>query len=213
MRIATRLTAVATAVFLAWSAVNVSAGPLPADPNAIGGADAGRVQPFLGVVGAFSIAANVEYAVFAPGQFDLGPDPSGGTQYVYAYQVYNTGVGANARQISIITEGLSKAADPANPGSLGAGFGAVPGSSTFAGAPPTSTRWDYTGAPLALGTNSTILLFTSPHPPGLQPGSIQGGGLSDTKLLPSPIPEPASFILLAFGAAALLVVRRRMRWV
>jgi hypothetical protein len=157
--------------------------------------------------------ADVDFAVFAPGGFGLSyggaADPSGGTEYVYAYQIHNTAPGAvGDRSISTMTVGLDGDESPAGVGFVLAG-GLAPSASSFvpAGPPFTSARWSYTGALLAPGMTSEILLFTSPNGPEMDDASLIGG-INDTQLLPSPVPEPASVVLLVLGAAALLIVRR-----
>jgi len=197
---------------VASSAVNTQAGPLPFDPNGLGGPFQGT-QPFFGNVGPFTISANVDFAVYAPGHFNLsypGQDPSGGSQFVYAYEVFNTGANqVTSSPISIFSEGLLPGVAPANIEALPLVAGQPPDNSSFAGAPPSSARWDYTVTNLGLGANSWILLFTSPHGPTFQPGSVQGGGLSNTQSLPSPVPEPSTLMLLAIGASAWILFRRR----
>jgi hypothetical protein len=213
MSTATRWACIIIAVCVALSAVNTQAGPLPFDPNGLGGPFQGT-QPFFGNVGPFTISANVDFSVYAPGHFNLsypGQDPSGGTQFVYAYEVFNTGtMPATASPISIFTEGLLPNSAAANIEALPLVAGQQPDNSSFTGLPPTSARWDYTVHNLGLGANSWILLYTSPHGPTFQPGSVQGGGLSNTQNLPSPVPEPSTLILLAIGGSALLMFRRRM---
>jgi hypothetical protein len=220
MNTASRLACTAAAVCVALCAAGAQAGPLALDPNAVWHGTSAPL--FFSVVAGpttFEISANVDYAVYNPGKFNLsfgaGADPSGGTQYVYAYEVFNTGAnGPNtaAQPISIFTEGLGPNANAQNIEALPivfGNFGQLPDNSSFAGAPPTSGRWDYTTHNLPLGAATQILLFTSPHGPILQPGSVSGGGLGASQPLPSPAPEPSSVILLVMGGLAVLAMRRR----
>src|SRR2546426_12007332 len=65
---------------------------LVGDANAMTGWN-GTVN-FDTVIAPFTMKAEVDYAVYAPGQFNLsfpGGDPSAGARYVYAYRVHNTG--------------------------------------------------------------------------------------------------------------------------
>jgi len=217
---ATRVMSVCVGALLMY-ATAAQAGPLPSDPNALGGFSQGTTA-FIGTNGPLTIKSNVEFAVYAPGKFDLsfgaGADPSGGSQYVYAYEVFNTGVGGLDRAISLFTVALQPTALAQNieflPHAFGF-FGQDPVSSSFGGGPPpTSARWDYSTATVPIGGNTQILLFTSPKGPTLQSAGVQGGGVPSSNVLPSPIPEPASWTLLVIGSVALayrrVVARRRV---
>jgi hypothetical protein len=218
MNTASRLACVATALGIAMGAANVQAGPLPLDPNAIWHGTSAPFFSSINVGTIFEISASVQYAVYNPGKFDLsfgaGADPSNGTQYVYAYQVFNTGVnGPNtvAEPISIFTEGLAANANAQNIQALpiaNGNFGQLPDHAAFAGTPATSGTWDYTTHNLPLGAQTQILLFTSPHGPIMEPGSVQGGGLGAQNPLPSPAPEPSSLMLLVMGGLVGLAIRR-----
>jgi len=204
------------AVLLAGSAAIAQAGPLPLDPNAIGGVYQGS-QVFQNKGGPSTLTVNVEFAVYAPGQFNLsfpGSDPSLGSQYVYAYEAFNLNVTPFPRTLAIFTVGLKDGAQAANVGAqpiLTDPLALPPASSSFGGTPPNAARWDFTGQVIPVGRNSQILLYTSPHPPTFVTSSVIGGGLADSKNLPSPIPEPASWVLLGIGSVALAYRRIRAR--
>jgi len=165
----------------------------------------------------------VEYAVFAPGQFNVafgaGADPSNGSEFVYAYEVTNTGATVNvSRNMSGVTVALLPTASASNIGFLpllNGNYGQVPNNSSFGGTPASSARWNFTSPTLALGGITQVLLFTSPKGPTLASASALGGGIQGTttvpNFVPTPIPEPSSFILLALAGLAMLAIRLRTR--
>jgi hypothetical protein len=166
------------------------------------------------------ISADVDYAVYPPGQFALSSsldnptDPSGGSDYVYAYQIWNSAasnVGLNAFSMGFgdLVDNGHDQKEPANIGFL-SGFGLAPSSSYFVPATPPaqSGRWDFNPTILPNG-NSTILLYTSKNGPEWDKASVLGGGLADTENLPNPTPEPATWILLISVAAGGLILARR----
>jgi len=204
---------IVAAGFVCWG-IGVKAGPLPLDPNALGGIYQGSVSFPTKVIGPSSLSADVDFAVYAPGHFNLsfpGQDPSGGTQWVYAYEVYSTSVAAGPSPASFFSVGIlpisggPAAAGATNIEHLPLVAGQAPGNSAFSS---TSATWDFTAVPISLGSNSDILLFTSPHAPTMQSASVQGGGLGISHSLPSPVPEPSTFVLLAVGCVSVLVMRR-----
>ena len=189
------------------------AGPLPLDGNAIAGYH-GTSAPFFSSQFGTSISASVEYAVYAPGQFNTsfgaGADPSAGTQFVYAYQLFNTGDSATSLALTAITVGLNTGNQGANIGSLpivNGNYGQLPNSASFSGSPATSARWFYNPTSLPLGAASQVLLFTSPHGPTFKTSSVQGGGLGASQPLPTPVPEPGTIALAILGCAGLLAAR------
>jgi hypothetical protein len=206
-------------------------GLLPTDPQAYndGTMTWSGTQAYAAGSGTNSLKTTVDYAVYAPGQFNnssaLGnpTDPSGGSQYVYAYQLWNNTGGSLA--ISAFTLGFADAADsdkgteaadkqPANIGYLaGTPSGDPPTGEafTYAGGsgPAQSGVWNFSGG-VPAGDHSNVLIFTSPYPPEFDLGTVQGGRTS-TQMLPSPVPEPASSLLLFFFAAAFLAATRTWR--
>jgi len=190
---------------------------LATDVNAMAGFK-GTVD-FTAALPPLSMNAEVDYAVYAPGQFNLtfgsGADPSNGARFVYAYQIHNTGTVGNSlqRDPAFFSVGFDGNENPQNIGFLNIPAGDTsPSASTFipVGSPPyASATWDFN--PVIPDTKfSEILLFTSAAPPEFEDASVQGGGLSTQRRLPSPlpVPEPGS-ALAALGMSAALLIRRR----
>jgi len=206
-------------VSLAGSAV---AGPLPTDPNAMAGWKS--TSSFLASNGGFTLKVNVEYAVYAPGMFGssvaLGIpgaiDPSGGTNYVYAYEALNQGTGTAL--MTSLSVGLDPGALPSGIGNdaVSPELGTAPNLSQFIPVgvnPPSSAKWSYTTTSLGPGNHSDILFFTSPFGPKMILASMVGGHATfASSALPTPLPEPASAVLSALAALGMLAahcVRRR----
>ena len=204
------------ALGLAVSALLGSAGA--AEAGLLSANSGGAIPAFTGTqlfdntFSGFSVSANVDFAVFAPGAFGVafpGQDPSGGAHHVYAYQIENLG-----SDISKLTVGL----DGDEPlGAIGfiSGAGLIdPSASLYVGAGPTSAAWDFDPGTLTSGTvnfilyESAILFFTSAAAPELDSATV-AAAWSATHDLPSPLPEPATLSLLALGAGFVCCGRRR----
>jgi hypothetical protein len=141
-------------------------------------------------------------------------DPSGGSDYVYAYEIFNGVSGGNAIDLNL-SVGLALGGIPNgstnitnDPGTPAGGL--APNVSTFVPGsdPEQSAIWSYNNG-LAVGANSDILIFTSPFAPQFIQSSMQGGhATTASALLPSPIPEPASASLLLAASAGFMVFKR-----
>ncbi|MBN1588871.1 MAG: hypothetical protein JW888_05095 [Pirellulales bacterium] len=189
------------------------AGPLAADSNAMPGWHG--TQFFAGSYWGMGMSpffnADVDYAVYAPGQFEVtfdGADPSEGVDYVYAYQIFHVGPGTDEPllQFSVGLDGI--AAEGAGV-ITDFGAGQAPTSASFSTSgnnPPTSAVWYY-DSPMSLapGCQSNILLFTSSAPPEWDTSTLRGtNSTAKTELLPSPgVPEPAMLILIIAAAGVL----------
>ena len=150
------------------------------------------------------LIVDVDYAVFAPGDYG-GVDPSGGTEYVYAYQVFNN---SPEVYVSMFSVGLiddsgatGNTIDPAYGGDVA----------------PTITYIDYGDnsfkialftPSLPAGQSAEVGLFTSPNPPVMVVSSVINGGRSAQGTAPTPVPEPATISLLSLAGLALVRKRR-----
>ena len=153
----------------------------------------------------------VDYCVYLPGQFALthgfDPDP---TRKVYAYQAFVT----SPLYDGVMTRLAVDFDSDEDVGSIGyiAGSGSEdPSSYAFT---PSTAGWNFNASGegwLTDGESSSIVYFTSLGLPEWDDGSVSGTIL-DSKLLPSPAPEPSVTALLAIGGlCALIRGRRRCR--
>jgi hypothetical protein len=224
---------ISVTAILACCVHGVVAGPLPADPVAMPAWQGTENFNNFVVIPDFSdiiLDANVDYAVYAPGTFSTSAalgnptDPSDGTQFVYAYQVFANPNGNRPVEFFSVgfldaVDGVDELEQPQNIGFL-TGF-AVPDVAAQAEFNPDSdpetvkraANWEFpTNGGLApeIPANSDVLIYTSPFGPEWDVASVQGGGLSASESLPSPIgiPEPATLALALLGAAALVFYQR-----
>jgi hypothetical protein len=151
-------------------------------------------------------------------------DPSGGTQYVYAYQVLALQEGnIPIDQLSVgfldlppEGDGIDDLEDPQNIGFLdGFASAGVPDPVAAFNQPNAvieAATWAFPGGlDPAQPEQGDILLYTSPYGPEWDAGSLLAGALSDTHRLPSPTPEPATLGLALVAAASLAAWRRTRR--
>jgi len=177
------------------------------------------------------VHAIVEYAVYEPNvgdslfDMDFGPsaDPTGGEQYVYAYQVFNqVQESSDITSLTVRLQGNEYALvfPPAVYEFIGwqAGTGGhSPTSAEFVpstGDPgtgtgtPTATEWSFIGSPLPVDTSSDVLFFTAFGSPEMDWATVDGE-ISASGLVPSPTPEPIALSVLAAGMASCLSKRRK----
>lgn len=158
----------------------------------------------------YLLDVDVDYAVYAPGAYP-GADPSGGTDYVYAYEIFNT-VNAGSVEAGLLLVGLQQSSGARNIGldvSSGAPglAGGVTPDITYIGA--TGAGWSFSVDTVDYGEDSVTLILTSLNGPTWQYASVADGGLSAERELPSPLPEPATLLLLTSGAVLTYFTRRR----
>ncbi|GMU23922.1 MAG: hypothetical protein AMXMBFR13_39990 [Phycisphaerae bacterium] len=163
--------------------------------------DAAGLPAFTGSANFASgaLTAVMDYSVFAPGAY-TGADPSGGSEYVYAYQVFNTSTSRNINGFSV---GLL-AGGGAHNESADAGYPMVGGvAPTFVSIGATSMAADFVAPEILTGGFSQVVILTSPLGPTFASASVQSGGLQAQNLAPTPIPEPTSLLLLGLMGLAM----------
>ncbi len=96
--------AIVVAMLLASTA---DAGPLATDAAAIPGWTGSTLFSGTNAGNTHTVTAIVDFAVYAPGDFSLSAalgnptDVSGGTQYIYAYEVFREGLDANIASLTV----------------------------------------------------------------------------------------------------------------
>ncbi len=166
--------------------------------------------------GGVTLDVDLQYAVYAFGHYP-GVDPSGGTEFVYAYQIFNEAastVGVTVLSVGLGPEhGAGNIGFDASVGAPGIAGGVVPDISTIGSS---SALWAFgwlNGLEIAPGQHSAVLLYTSLKIPQFNSATLTDGGLplpGGDVASPSPfLPEPATLSLLTVGIVSLLVKRRR----
>ena len=155
----------------------------------------------------------IDYAVFEPGQYP-GQAVNKDTEYVYAYQAFNQAVstvGLTSLSVGLETDsGAHGIGDDVSAGQPGVAGGISPDIAVIGSS---SARWGFGwigGSEVSAGQLSTVLIFSSPNGPTWDTATMLDGGVpTPVGLLPSPVPEPATMLLLAVGAAGLAIRKRR----
>jgi hypothetical protein len=159
---------------------------------------------FDGSVGSAKLYVDLQYAVYAPGRYShASADLSGGTDWVYAYQVFNRGT--STRNVTTLVVGLLENA-PAGNEQADPDAGALGGIEPDSILPLSRSMLFDFWPEVHPGQHSSVLLFTSPYPPTFGPTSVEAGGIAAQDSAPTPLPEPASVLLVLAG---LFVTRRR----
>lgn len=217
------------------SATLVQAGPLATTNFALNdgfGPDAGRWHGSVTVAGvdAFTgntLAAEVDWAAFGPGKFQLylngegiaQLDPSTPGEVIYVYQI--TSVTAANPGIDALTVGLDSGDGRGNtsaPSFLPTGA-ALEQSPTSGGDHATSMVWFFEGTELHVGDNSSLLVFTSPFAPEFDYLLVNSGLAAQypPPLVASPserlfqfdVPEPSSLLMGLMSCLGLLARNRK----
>jgi hypothetical protein len=164
---------------------------------------------FLENLGSTKVIADVEYAVYDPGQYPSNIPAGLNNKYIYAYQIFNTAsninidffsVGLNPGAIDLATD---QCWGDSTYGAAGGIFGTWP--IQFIGSPPASVGYGFFLGPIGVGQHSEVLLFSSDYTPTDGHGIVAGGAFGE---LPTPIPEPTTIGLLITG---ILVLRNKTK--
>jgi hypothetical protein len=224
---------VAAILLLVAYAASASAGPLATTNFALNdgfGPDAGRWHGSVSIAGAAfgnTIIAEVDWAAFGPGKFQLylddqgiaQLDPSDPNEVIYVYQIASvTTVNPGINTLTVgLNSGDGRGAVSA-PSFLLTGA-ATEKSPTSGGDNNTSMAWFFNGTQLQVGDTSSLLVFTSPFAPEFDFIQVNSGlaGPVVSPLVASPsdrlfqfdIPEPSSLLMGLMGCLGLLA-RSRM---
>jgi hypothetical protein len=200
-----------------------SGGVLLSDGNAMGSPWQGSVTYNSQLLDVYS--AELEYAVYAPGNFEVtfGSVGVDANDYVYAYQFVSVTQGTyNSLDawIDLFSVGLTDGdEDPQQIGHV-SGYGDVdPNTQSFDPSPPatpTQARWFFNDPVLEDGNTSTVMYFSSPFAPEPEcdwnNASVSGTqSLGDTQRVPTPTPEPSTLALMTVAGMGVLARRRRRR--
>lgn len=173
----------ATGLAVLYCASVAWAGPLAEDPKAM---EAYRGTAHFNAANILKV--DLDYAVYPPGEYPndglAGTDPSHGTEYVYAYQVFNVSSSGPLFTIGITLnscsgthhlglDGLHVAVGGQDPSDLFVLFDSV----TF----------DFLTPPLPAGEFSSVVIFTSQNPPTMAMAAALGDGRSAQQIVPSPL--------------------------
>jgi len=148
---------------------------------------------------------SVEYAVFAPGQY-AGSDISGGSDYIYAYQIFSD----SASNVAVDFFSVDVSAGSINAVGADTTYGVLGGVNPLAFNFPQSAGYMFIYSALQPGQHSSVMLFSSDYAPTMGFGTVSGGGLSGMGALPTIlIPEPATMALLIPAIMALRIKRKK----
>ena len=175
------------------------------------------------------LVVDVMYTVYAPGDSDSPlntggvPDLTGDALVDPDFDVDSDGF-TSANGLYTYFYELANASDPGGPGVSGftlgveghpdqyVDIGYLDGSGNVApldiAAGSGSVITLYLGDFVLPGETSDTLFITSAVAPGTVYASIINGGMSDEHLLPAPVPEPSSMLLLGSLASGLIAARR-----
>lgn len=149
---------------------------------------------------------SVEYAVFAPGTY-AGSDISGGSDFIYAYQIFSNSASNCAVDFFSIDIPLGCSINAVG---TDTGYGTLGGVNPLAFKFPQSAGYMFIYSALNPGQHSSVLLFSSDYSPVMSFGTVSGGGLSGMGALPTLlVPEPVTIALLIPAIMALRNKRKK----
>jgi len=170
-------------------------------------------QLFEATDGVEILRVEVQYAVYGIGDYP-GNDPSNGTEYVYAYQIFND-VDTQSSSVSSFTVGIP-AENECRPAVVGYDRDYMDPEDeavapTLFAITEDSAAWTFLYDTVAAPDEySKVLLFASPCPPGGGTASVQDGGLSDFESVPVPIiPEPTTILWLGLVQLLIRMVKQK----
>ena len=176
---------------------------------------AGKSSYYLNLGGGKILHGHIEFAVYDTQTVDLGISVPGGHQYLYAYQIFNTGAYATASLsyfglTGVNPDAIASVNDIGTDQNPGNGIDAT---QSYFNLSKTKAVFEFDGGVLIAGENSFFLLIGSDYAP-IVGGYQMVANPDDDIVVPgddtgheNPIPEPATLAILLGGT--LLSLRKR----
>jgi hypothetical protein len=176
---------------------------------------AGKSSYYVNLGGGQILHGHIEFAVYDTQASSVGFAAPGGRQYLYAYQIFNTGTYATAALNHFGLTGI-------NPEAIASGndigtaqnpSDGIDATQSYFNLTKTKAVFEFDGGVLIAGENSFFLLIGSDYAPVVG-GYVVVQNPNDDIVIPgdgtddgNPIPEPATLAILVSGA--LLGLRKR----